>query len=75
MTKRISHVESYRVDTQEEVEAFIAEEKRLAEEGGYILKAYGSTEKTKKKKGEIIDEGYLVRITKEYGSFWEESYD
>lgn len=64
-------VETYRIDTEKEVEDFINQEKKKAEEEGYILKGYSSDHKEKKSKGEIIDEAESVKLTKVYGSFWE----
>lgn len=64
-------VETYRIDSEKEVEEFINQEKKKAEEDGYILKGYSSDHKEKKSKGEIVDEAELVKLTKVYGSFWE----
>jgi hypothetical protein len=64
-------VETYRIDSEKEVEEFINQEKKRAEEDGYILKGYSSDHKDKKSKGEIVDEAELVKLTKVYGSFWE----
>ena len=64
-------VETYRIDTETEVESFILEEKKKAEDQGYVLKGYSSDHKEKKAKGEITDEAELVKLTKVYGSFWE----
>jgi hypothetical protein len=64
-------VETYRIDSEKEVEEFINQEKKRAEEDGYILKGYSSDHKEKKSKGEIVDEAELVKLTKVYGSFWE----
>ena len=36
----------------------------------YIVDSYSSVRKEKKKKGEIIAEGYQVKITKKYSDFW-----
>ena len=66
----ISTTEKYRIDTEDEVNDFIAEEKEKANEEGYTIKAYSSTVKQKKKKGEIIDEACLVTITKEFVVFF-----
>lgn len=71
MKKLISVVEQYRVDTEEEAARFIEECKEAANEGGYTLKSYGTTFKEKKAKGEVIDSGYAIRVSKEYDSFWD----
>lgn len=67
----VSVVETYRLDSEEEVERFIEESKSKAKEEGYILKSCSYLLKEKKAKGEIIDSAYLVKITKDYNSFWE----
>lgn len=63
--------EQYRVDTEEEVTALIEDFKANAIEEGYIPKGYNSSLKEKKSKGEVVDTGYLVKLTKVYNSFWE----
>jgi hypothetical protein len=45
--------------------------KNEAHSEGYVLSAFSYTKKEKKSKGEIIDEGYLVKVTKVYGGFWD----
>lgn len=63
--------EEYRVDLEEEVKQLNEKMKSEANEKGYILNAFSYTKKEKKAKGEIIDEGYLVKAVKVYGGFWE----
>ena len=58
--------ETYRIDTEEEVQRIIKEEKEKAVDEGYILKGYSSKIKEKKSKGEVIDCGYEVIFIKEY---------
>lgn len=72
MKKLISVVEQYRFDTEEEATRFIEECKEEANKGGYTLKSYGTTFKEKKSKGEVIDSGYLVKIAKDYDTFWDQ---
>lgn len=61
--------ESYRVDTDEEAEVLVNEAK---ESSDFILSKYNIEKKEKKSKGEVIDEGLLVKLTKKYySSFWE----
>lgn len=69
--KKIEVKETYRIDTEENVKAFIEKCRTEADEQGYILGAYTSTLKEKKSKGEIIDLGFNVTITKKYNDFWE----
>ena len=72
MKKLISVVEQYRLDTEEEATHFIEECKEDAEKHGYTLKSYSSTKKEKKAKGEIIDEAVLVKLAKDYDTFWDQ---
>lgn len=67
----IENTETYRVDSEEEVNTLIQEAKDLASEEGYILKSCNYTLKEKKSKGEVIDSAFLVKLTKTYNSFWE----
>lgn len=69
--KKIEVKETYRIGTEEEVKAFIEECKAKAYEDGYILNAYTSTLKEKKCKGEVVDLGFNVTVTKKYNNFWE----
>lgn len=64
----LNNTETYRVDTEEEAKALIEEIKENASD--YIVDSYSSVRKEKKKKGEIIAEGYQVKITKKYSDFW-----
>lgn len=67
----IETTESYRVDSEKEVEELIEKMKNDAMENGYILKSYNSTLKEKKAKGEIVDSAFLVKFTKVFNNFWE----
>lgn len=64
----LSNTEVYRVDTEEEAKFLIEETKRKAD--NYIVSSYSSVKKEKKKKGEVIAEGYQVKIVKKYSDFW-----
>lgn len=68
MRNLLSNTEVYRVDTEEEAKALIEEIKENADD--YIVDSYSSVRKEKKKKGEVIAEGYQVKITKKYSDFW-----
>ena len=45
--------------------------RQRAVQEGYIVKACGYTRKEKKKNGEIVDEGFLLKVVKIWGGFWE----
>lgn len=57
----ITTTEVYRVDTEHEVEALIAEAK---EDPTYTLVKYNREFKEKKSKGEVIDSWYKVSLVK-----------
>jgi len=70
MTK-LKITEEYRVDTELEAKEAMEEFRQQAVREGWILNACGYTHKEKKAKGEIVDEGYLLKVVKIYGGFWE----
>lgn len=70
--KILKQTEEYRTDSEEEAIAVIESYKKDAEEKGYILGASGYTYKTKKAKGEIIDEAWVVKVTKVLGGVWDD---
>lgn len=63
----------YRVESEEEAKQMNEDFKKEAKEQGYVLNSFAYTLKEKKSKGEIIDEGYLVKVVKVYGGFWDGS--
>lgn len=63
--------EVYRIDTEEEVQAFIEAQKSEALQEGYVLKSCSYTLKEKKSKGEIIDSAYQVKVVKDFSEFWD----
>lgn len=63
--------EEYRAETEQEVKEMNEQIKNEARTKGYSLNAFSYAHKEKKSKGEIIDEGYLVKVTKVYGGFWD----
>jgi hypothetical protein len=64
-------VEEYRAESEQEVKEMNEHFKNEAKSEGYILNAFSYTKKEKKKSGEIIDDGYLVKVAKVYGGFWD----
>lgn len=61
----------YRAETEEEAKQMNESFKKEAITEGYILNSFAYTKKEKKSKGEIIDDGYLVKVVKVYGGFWD----
>ena len=63
--------EEYRAESEQEVKEMNEQFKSESKSEGYILNAFSYTKKEKKSKGEIIDDGYLVKVVKTYGGFWD----
>jgi hypothetical protein len=63
--------EEYRAESEQEVKEMNEQFKNEAKSEGYILNAFSYAKKEKKSKGEIIDDGYLVKVAKVYGGFWD----
>ena len=63
--------EEYRAETEQEVKEMNEQFKTEAKSEGYILNAFSYTMKEKKKSGDVIDDGYLVKVAKVYGGFWD----
>ena len=59
----VSTQETYRVDSEAEVEKLIAEAKAATE---YELAKYTREYKEKKSKGEVVDAWYKVTLTKKF---------
>ncbi len=68
----IEQTEKYVVNSEEEALKLIQEFKKNAEEKGYILGSSGYAYKTKKSKGEIIAEAWVVTIKKVIGGVWDD---
>lgn len=68
----IEKTEKYVVDSEEEAIRLIQSSKEDAQDKGYVLGASGYTYKTKKAKGEIIGEAWVVSVKKILGGVWDE---
>lgn len=66
----LKRTEEYRVNTEDEAKAAIETFTQEAKEKGYIVSSASYTYKEKKAKGEVIDYGYLVKVTKVFNDFW-----
>ena len=64
-------VEEYRAESEQEVKEMNEKFMTEAHAEGYILNAFSYTKKEKKSKGDVIDDGYLVKVAKVYGGFWD----
>ena len=64
--------EEYRTNSEVEAKEAMERFRAEAKEKGYHINKSGYTYKAKKSKGDIIDEAWVVSITKEFSSVWEE---
>lgn len=62
----------YRADTEISAKDMIEAFRKEAQEKGYTIKKAGYEYKTKKAKGEIIAEAWVVTITRVFGDLWED---
>ena len=70
--KILKQTDEFVLDTEEEAIALIEKARQAANSEGYVLGANGYTYKTKKAKGEIIDEAWVVKVTKILGGVWDD---
>ena len=59
----ITTTETYRVDSESQVEAILEEAKN---DNNYTLVKYSSTYKEKKEKGDVVDYWYRLTLTKAF---------
>lgn len=71
--KKLKETIEARAYSEAEAQECINNFRIKATEEGYKAGAASFTYKTKKKKGEVVSDGYLVKMTKIYDDFWEES--
>ena len=69
MTKMLKVVETYRADSENEVNDLIEGAKA---DSSFDLAKYSSEYKEKKAKGDVVDSGFCVTLTKVYSQMWEE---
>lgn len=72
MARTLKITEEIRVDSESEAKDVMEQYRQDARNNGYTLSATGYTYKCKKSKGEIIDEGYIVKTTKVLSEMWGE---
>lgn len=61
-----------RTDSEAEAKKQIEHYQALAAEEGYVVKKCTYEYKSKKAKGEIIDEAWIVTVVNSFGSIWED---
>lgn len=61
-----------RAYTEDEAKNAISDFRERAREEGYIVGAAGYTYKTKKKKGAVVSEAWVVKCVAAYDDVWDE---
>lgn len=61
----LKRTEEIRANSEEEAKTIMENCRKDAQEKGYTIDASGYTYKTKKAKGEIIDEAWVVKIVEQ----------
>ena len=69
--KKLKVTEEFRAYSEQEAIDAIESARAHQKEDNYVLGANGYKYKTKKSKGEIADEGWLVSMVKIFDDFWE----
>ena len=69
--KKLKETTEFRAYTEEEAIDFINKARAAQEKEGYLLGANGYKYKSKKSKGEIVDEAWIVTVTKIYNEVWD----
>lgn len=70
--KRLKVTEEYRAYSEQEAIDALNEARAKQNTEGYTLGANGYKYKTKKAKGEIVGEAWIVSVTKVYDEVWDE---
>lgn len=70
--KRLKVTEEYRAYSEQEAIDALNEARAKQNTEGYTLGANGYKYKTKKAKGEIVSEAWVVSVTKVYDEVWDE---
>ena len=70
--KRLKVTEEYRAYSEQEAIDALNEARAKQSTEGYTLGANGYKYKTKKAKGEIVGEAWVVSVTKVYDEVWDE---
>ena len=69
--KKLKVTEEFRAYTEEEAISAIQTARERQSSEGYQLGANGYKYKSKKSKGEIVDEAWIVTISKIYNEVWD----
>lgn len=70
--RKLKATEEFKTYSEEEAVKTIEEMRANQAKENYVLGASGYKYKTKKAKGEVIGEAWIVTVTKIYGDVWED---
>ena len=70
--RKLKATEEFKTYSEEEAIKAIEEMRANQAKENYVLGASGYKYKTKKAKGEVIGEAWIVTVTKIYGDIWED---
>lgn len=70
--RKLKITEEFKAYTEEEAIQAVQTFKDNQAKEGYILSKSGYTHKTKKAKGEIVSEAWIVTVTKILGEVWDD---
>ena len=68
---KLKETTEYRTDSELEAKEIMEQFRLEAKEKGYEIGSCGYTYKTKKSKGEIIDEAYVVKVVRNYSPIFD----
>lgn len=68
---KLKVTEEYRTESESEAKEVMEQFRQDAAKNGYDIVSMGYTYKTKKSKGEIIDEAYVVQVKKNYSPIFD----
>ena len=69
--RKLKVTEEFRVETEAEAKTAVENFQREGLEKGFSITKWSADYKTKKSKGEIIDNGYLLKVTFQFSDFWD----
>lgn len=69
--KKLKVTEEFRVESEAEAKSMVEKYQQEGQEKGFSVVKWSADFKTKKSKGEIIDSGYLLKITYSINDFWD----
>lgn len=69
--RKLKVTEEFRVETEAEAKNAVENFQKEGLEKGFSIIKWSADYKTKKSKGEIVDSGYLLKVTFQFNNFWD----